>query len=98
VAAVLDEALGRVGLIGDPNRFTMTVRMEIRYRRPVPVETPLVVVGRAVRLRGRIVQAKGEVRLPDGSVAVEAEATLADVPKDLATPDLLAALGWAVAP
>jgi acyl-coenzyme A thioesterase PaaI-like protein len=98
VAAILDETLGRVGLIGNPNRFTVTVRMEIKYRLPVPVETPLVVIGTATRPRGRLVQASGEVRLPDGRLAAEAEATLTDMPKELATPEQLAALGWAVSP
>jgi acyl-coenzyme A thioesterase PaaI-like protein len=98
VAAILDEALGRVAMIGNSNRFTVTVRMELKYRQPVPVETALVIVGRAVKLRGRLVHARGEVRLPDGSVAAEAEATLADMPEALATPEQLAALGWRVEP
>lgn len=98
VAAILDETMGRVGLIGNPDRFTMTLRMELKYRQPVPVETPLLVVGRATRLRGRLVQARGEVRLPDGSVAAEADATLADMPRQLVTPGQLEALGWRVQP
>jgi hypothetical protein len=32
VAAILDEVVGRVALIGDPNHFMMTVRMELTYR------------------------------------------------------------------
>jgi acyl-CoA thioesterase FadM len=98
VAAILDETMGRVGLIGNPDRFTVTVRMELKYRQPVPVETPLLVVGRATKLRGRLVHASGEVRLPDGSVAAEAEATLADMPSQHATPGQLEALGWRVQP
>jgi hypothetical protein len=85
-------------MIGNSNRFTVTVRMELKSRQPVPVETALVIVGRAVKLRGRLVHARGEVRLPDGSVAAEAEATLADMPEALATPEQLAALGWRVEP
>ena len=98
VAAILDEALGRVGMIGNPNRFTVTARMELKYRQPVPVETLVVVAARAVRIRGRLVQAAGEVRLPDGSVAVEAEATLTDMPKALLSDERLTALGWKVEP
>lgn len=98
VAAILDETMGRVGLIGNPDRFTVTVRMELKYRQPVPVETPLLVVGKATKLRGRLVHASGEVRLPDGSVAAEADATLADMPSQLATPGQLEALGWRVQP
>src|SRR5262245_37000925 len=34
VAAILDEAVGRVAMIGDHNHFMMTVKMEIKYRQP----------------------------------------------------------------
>ena len=96
VAAMLDETLGRVGMIGNPNRFTVTARLELKYRQPVPVETLVVVAARAVKIRGRLIQAAGEIR--DGSVAVEAEATLAGTPKALAGDEQLAALGWKVEP
>nr|MBN1229255.1 PaaI family thioesterase [Anaerolineae bacterium] len=36
VAAMLDETGGRAVMIGNPNRFFMTAKMEIRYRQPVP--------------------------------------------------------------
>jgi acyl-coenzyme A thioesterase PaaI-like protein len=98
VAAALDEAMGRVAMIKTPNRFTMTVRMEVTYRQPVPVETPVSVIGAVVKLRGRVVQARGELRLADGSVAVEAEATLVDVPGGMFTEGRFDALGWRVVP
>jgi acyl-CoA thioesterase FadM len=76
----------------------MTVKMEVKYRQPVPVETPLVIIGRLVKMRGRLVQAMGEVRLPDGAVAAEAELTLADPPEHFRVNGDLAALGWKVYP
>src|SRR5574341_947368 len=82
VAAILDEAVGRVAMIGDHNHFLMTVKMEIKYRQPVPVETPLVILGKKVRIRGRLGQATGEIRLPDGRVAAEADITLAHLPDE----------------
>lgn len=96
VAAILDEAAGRVAMIGDHNHFMMTVKMEVKYRRPVPVETPLVIVGKLVKMRGRLGQATGEVRLPDGTVAVEAWLTLADLPDNLQVEGDLESLGWKV--
>jgi acyl-CoA thioesterase FadM len=76
----------------------MTVRMEITYRQPVPVGTRLTIVGRPVRVGGRLARAVGEVRLPDGSVAVEAALTLVDVPKHMRAEGALDALGWKVYP
>ena len=98
VAAILDEVIGRVSMIGDRNHFMMTVKMEVKYRQPVPVETPLVIIGRLVKMRGRLAQAMGEVRLPDGAVAAEAELTLADLPEQFRVNGDLEALGWKVYP
>jgi acyl-coenzyme A thioesterase PaaI-like protein len=98
IAAILDEAVGRVAMIGDHNHFMMTAKMELKYRRPVPVNTPLVIIGRKVKMRpgGRIAQAIGEVRLPDGTMAVEAELTLVDLPDEFRVNGDLEALGWKV--
>ena len=98
VAAILDEAVGRVAMIGDHNHFMMTVKMEVKYRQPVPVETPLVVIGKKVKIRGRLAKARGEVLLPDGTLAAEADLTLADLPEGFRIEGDLDALGWKVYP
>jgi acyl-coenzyme A thioesterase PaaI-like protein len=96
VAAMLDEVVGRVAMIGDPHHFMMSVKLEIKYRHPVPTETPLKIIGRIERLRGRLGKAVGEVILPDGTVAAEAAMTLADVPAEMMANADLEALGWYV--
>jgi acyl-coenzyme A thioesterase PaaI-like protein len=96
VAAMLDEVVGRVAMIDDHHHFMMTVRLELKYRRPVPVETPLHLVGRVERLRGRLGKAVGELFLPDGILAVEASLTLADLPPDFLAGADPAAFGWRV--
>ena len=58
-------------MIDDHIHFMMTAKMELKYRLPVPLNTPLTIVGRRVKNRGQLAQAHGEVRLPDGSVVVE---------------------------
>ena len=98
VAAMLDEAVGRVAMIGDHHHFMMSVKLEVKYRHRVPTEMPLQIFGRIVRLRGRLGKAVGEIVLPDGTVAAEASMTLADVPAEwLANVDL-EALGWRLDP
>jgi acyl-coenzyme A thioesterase PaaI-like protein len=96
VAAMLDEVVGRVAMIGDHHHFMMTVRLDLKYRHPVPVETPLHLVGRIERIRGRLGRAAGELQLPGGIVAVEAALTLADVPNELLDGADPEELGWRV--
>ena len=96
LAAMLDEVVGRVAMIGDPHHFMMSVKLAILYRHPVPVNTLLKVVGKIIRLRGRLGRAEGKIHLPDGTVACEAAMTLADIPDELLTNANLALLNWKV--
>ena len=95
VAAMLDEVVGRVAMIKDHHHLMMSVKLEVKYRHPVPTETPLKIMGRIVRLRGRLGKAVGELYLPNGTIAAESVMTLADVPAALLGEGLnLEALGW----
>ncbi len=96
VAAMLDEVVCRVAMIGDHHHFMMSVKMEIKYRHPVPTGEKLQLVGRIVRLRGRLGKATGEVILPDGTLAVESALTLANVPAEMLANADLEALGWRI--
>jgi acyl-coenzyme A thioesterase PaaI-like protein len=96
VAAMLDEVVARVSMIGDHHHFMMSVRLEILYRQPVPVETPLRVLGRILRLRGRLGKAEGRILLPDGTVAAESRMSLADVPEQLLASTHPKLLNWKV--
>jgi acyl-coenzyme A thioesterase PaaI-like protein len=96
LAAMLDEVVGRVSMISDAHHFMMSVKLEVLYRHPIPVNTPLKVVGKITRLRGRLGKAEGKILLPDGTVGCEASMTLADIPKELLTSTNLAHLNWAV--
>lgn len=95
-AAMLDEVVGRVAMIGDHHRFMMSVTLDVKYRHPVPIQTPLKIVGRIVRMRGRLGKAEGAILLPDGTIACEAALTLADVPRDLLSRTSPALLNWKV--
>jgi len=96
VAAMLDEVVARVSMIGDPHHFMMSVKLQILYRQPVPVETPLRVVGRVLRLRGRLGKAEGRIYLPDGTLACESQMSLADVPEHLLSSTNPQLLNWKV--
>ena len=85
LAAILDEVAGRALLIdGSDEDLMVTLKMDLRYRQPTPIETPLTAVGWITRRRANRAQAHGELRLPDGSVSVEAELVLMRTPGDIA--------------
>ncbi len=94
VAAMLDEVILRTAMIIDPNRFMLTAKLELKYRLPVPTNTNLRLIGKLVRDRGRVLQAEGRLLLPDGSIAVEAVITAAELPQDYDLGE--AGLGWRV--
>jgi uncharacterized protein (TIGR00369 family) len=94
LASMLDEVIGRVAMIGDHHHFMVSVKLQVLYRHPVPIETALKIRGRVVRLSGRLGKAQGEVILPDGKIACEAAITLADVPKEILSQTNHDLLGW----
>ena len=96
LASMLDEVVGRVAMIGDHHHFMVSVKLQVLYRHPVPVETPLKIRGRIIRLRGRLGKAQGEIILPDGKVACEAAITLADVPTEILSNTNESLLNWQV--
>jgi acyl-coenzyme A thioesterase PaaI-like protein len=86
VSAVLDEACG---LLATWYRFpTVTARIFVRYRRPVPINTELLVRARIDDARGRRIRASGDVTDGDEPLA-EARAAFLHVPLEhfLATPE-----------
>lgn len=77
LSTILDETTGRAINVGqDDAQFWVTARLEMRYRRPTPTETPLTAVGWVVKRRSRTAEVAGEIRLADGTVTAEASAVV----------------------
>jgi len=66
---LLDETVGRAGFIY--GYWTFTGKFEVKYKKPIPLGQEITVVGEMIRDRGRAIEARGEIRLADGSVAME---------------------------
>ena len=72
-AAILDETIGRAIMAHyGQNTFGVTVDLQVKYKKPVPLGVELRVIGRLTNDRGRIFAGTGELYLPDGTVAVTA--------------------------
>ena len=97
VASLLDEITLRAAMVGRPDKFLVTGRMLIRYRKPVRVGESVHLQGTVRRRRGRTVEASGRL-LVGGEVAVEGEATLFESPEMGFATEKLADLGWKVYP
>ena len=98
VASLLDEVAGRAVMGGAEPRFMVTVTLDVKYRKPVPLGVDLHLSGRVIKDRGRLAQVHSQLTLSDGSVAAEANVLLAHSPhseSDLCEADRL---GWRVYP
>ena len=80
VTALLDEVIGRVAIAH--NLWAVTAKLEVRFRRPVPLGQPLTLVGEMTHLRRRTLEGRGEIRLEDGTVVAEAEGVYIRLPQE----------------
>jgi acyl-coenzyme A thioesterase PaaI-like protein len=95
VTALLDEITLRAAVVGQPEHLMVTGKIEVRFRKNVPTGVRLKVIGTLIERKRRRARARGELILPDGSVAAEAESILLDHPYTGMSPETLAALGCA---
>ncbi len=101
VSAIIDEISGRahMGLDPDSPRFMFTAKLEIKYRRNVPIGKPLRIVGRAGRTRGKTAEAwAGIYDAETNELLAEGNALHVDVPRDQFNRSRLADLGWRIYP
>jgi uncharacterized protein (TIGR00369 family) len=70
--AILDETIGRAIMIEHKNIWGVTVELNLKYRKPVPLNEELKAVGRITRDTSRLFEGTGEILLANGEVAVSA--------------------------
>ena len=73
ITALLDETIGRAVMVDDPDTWGVTADINVRFKKPVPLEEELKIVGRIDKSGGRIFEGSGEIVLPDGSIAATAK-------------------------
>jgi acyl-coenzyme A thioesterase PaaI-like protein len=80
LTAMLDELIGRTAIASD--LWCMTAKLEMRFRKPVPIGEPLKLKGEITKKTGRVLEGRGEIRLADGSLAVEARGVYLRIPDE----------------
>ena len=73
IATILDEAMGKANKL--KSKVALTRRMQVEYLRPVPLGQPLVVEGRVLRTRDRVLYNRGELRNAKGEVLARSRGT-----------------------
>jgi len=100
IATIIDEVSGR-SLMGttEQTRFMFTARIEVKYRKNVPIGRPLRIVGKALKDRGHSAEAwAGIYDAGSGELLAEGNTLLVNVPQDRMDLSSLAEMGWKVYP
>lgn len=74
ISSVLDEIIGRAIMISEPDAWGVTVELNIKYKKPVPIDKPIKALARIIRNSRLIFEGTGEILLEDGTVAAEGHA------------------------
>ena len=84
IATLLDEVTARVYMNDSTdNRLMVTGKLEIRYRKPVPIGEMIEVIGIPLGESGRTATARGELRDSHGRLLAEATTTMVQAPEEL---------------
>jgi uncharacterized protein (TIGR00369 family) len=79
-AAVLDEAMGWAMYAA--GAWAMTARMEVRYRKSLPLREEVTVGAEVVRERGRRLEAQAEIRDSAGRLLAQANGLFMRMPEE----------------
>jgi hypothetical protein len=82
----------------DAPRFMFTGKLEVKYRKNVPVGKPLKIIGKAIKDRKKFVEAWAGIYDESGELLAEANALHINVPPDQLDISKLDELGWKVYP
>jgi len=97
--SILDETIGRAILTSSGGEtWGVTVEFSTKFKKPVPTDRPVRVVGRIVKEGSRIFEGTGEILLEDGSVAVEGQGRYIKMPLDSIADFDFDAQEWKVVP
>lgn len=96
ISALLDETMWRVLVSEDV--WAVTGRLEVKFRRSVPLDQELTIVGELTRNRSRAYEARGEIRLPDSTVLVQGTGTYVRIPDEVVDEAKSALDFWEVVP
>lgn len=101
VGAMIDEIAGRSLMGSDPAnpRFMFTAKLEVKYRKNVPVGKLLKIIGRAGKSKSRSAEAwAGIYEAGSNELLAEGNTLLINIPDEQFDTSKLSELGWKIYP
>jgi acyl-coenzyme A thioesterase PaaI-like protein len=94
-AAILDETIGRAIANGkDDQVWGVTLELTTKFRKPIPLDQELKIVGRVLVDGPRFFEGTGEIVLENGDIAVSAAGKYLKVPIDKITDVVMDSSDW----
>ncbi len=72
-STILDETIGRAILIKDKNIWGVTVDLNLKFRKPIPLDQPVKVIAKLTNENSRFFEGEGKIVLENGDIAVSAK-------------------------
>ena len=79
---ILDETIGRAIMIKEEDIWGVTVELNIKYKKPIPLTEELRVIGRITKDSRRLFEGTGEIVLKNGDIAASAWGKYLKMPID----------------
>lgn len=79
-AALLDDAMGSAAWFAGYQ--VMTAKMSVNYRRPIPLNTPVMVTASVTGSNGRKVFVHGNICAADGTLLVDGDGLFVQIPSE----------------
>jgi uncharacterized protein (TIGR00369 family) len=97
ISTILDETIGRAIMIQSEGEiWGVTVDLQIRFKKPVPLNEELRVIGRITKNGSRFFEGTGELLLKDGTFAAEGHGKYLKAPLEKIADFDVDAQEWAV--
>ena len=94
ISAIIDETIGRVLQIKEPETFSVTIDLNVKFRKPVPVGVELAVVAWETKNSARVFEGQAQLVLADGTVAVTGSGRYLRLPLDAISDTELTEADW----
>jgi uncharacterized protein (TIGR00369 family) len=99
ISTILDETIGRAIMMQSEGEiWGVTIELQIRFKKPVPLGEELRVIGRITKNSSRFFEGTGELLLHDGSVAAEGHGKYLKAPLEKIADFDVDAQEWGVVP
>lgn len=82
ISALLDETIGRAIMIQDPNQWGVTSELNVKFRKPVPLDQTLYCVAKIIKVGSRTFVGVGFIEDANGTLLAHGSATYVKLPLD----------------